>query len=260
MPLLAFKLLLTPLFIGGVTLAGRRWGPAASGLLVGLPLTSGPISVFLALQYGPAFAARAAAGILAGQASVCVFCVAYGLLSARLDWFLCAPAALLAFLAGVAVLDRWIWTLGPAILLVLAAILTVARILPRRAVPVSAIAPPWWDLPARMVAATLFVLGLTTAARALGPQLSGLLAPFPVYGVVLAVFSHLRQGSPAATQLVRGNAVGSLAFVAFFTIAGVALVRLPLGAAYLLAALGSLGTGALVWRGSRARPGGESLG
>lgn len=132
----------------------------------------------------------------------------------------------------------------------------MARILPRRAVPAPAFAPPWWDLPARMVAATLFVLGLTTAARALGPQLSGLLAPFPVYGVVLAVFSHLRQGSPAATQLVRGNAVGSLAFVAFFAIAGVALGRLPLGAAYLLAALGSLGTGALVWLGSRPRPSG----
>jgi hypothetical protein len=112
MPLLAFKLLLTPLFIGGVTLAGRRWGPTVGGLLVGLPLTSGPVSVFLAIQYGPAFAARAAAGILAGHAATCLFLLTYGLLSGRLAWPRCAGAALLAFFGAVAVLDRWHWTLG----------------------------------------------------------------------------------------------------------------------------------------------------
>lgn len=85
-----------------------------------------------------------------------------------------------------------------------------------------------------------------------------LLTPLFIGGVVLAAFSHLRQGAPAATQLVRGNAVGSLAFVVFFAIAGMALVRLPLGAAYLLAGLGSLGTGALVWRASRSKAPGES--
>lgn len=246
-PLLAFKLLLTPLFIGGVSLAGRRWGPAASGLLMGLPLTSGPVSVFLALQYGPAFAARAAAGNLGGQAAVCLFCLTYGLASRRLPWFLCAPSALLAFVAATALLNRFTWALGPAALLVLAAALGVTWVLPRRAVAVAAAVPPRWDLPARMVVATLFVLGLTTAARALGPQLSGLVAPFPIYGVVLAVFTHVHQGPRAAAQLARGNALGSLAFVAFFVTAGLALGRLPLGAAYLLAALGSLATGALAW-------------
>ena len=65
MTVFLFKLIVTPIFIGSVTLAGRRWGPAFSGLLMGLPLTSGPISIFLALQYGPAFAARAVVGNLA---------------------------------------------------------------------------------------------------------------------------------------------------------------------------------------------------
>jgi len=42
--MLAFKLLLTPALLGLVSLAGRRWGPAVSGWLVGLPLTSGPVA------------------------------------------------------------------------------------------------------------------------------------------------------------------------------------------------------------------------
>ncbi len=77
--ILAIKLIVTPFFIGAVTLAGRKWGPTVSGLMMGLPLTSAPISIFLALQYGAGFAARSAPGNLAGQASVCIFCLVYGL-------------------------------------------------------------------------------------------------------------------------------------------------------------------------------------
>ena len=47
--MLLLKLLLTPLFILIVTLIGRRWGTLVSGLLVGLPLTSAPVALFLAL-------------------------------------------------------------------------------------------------------------------------------------------------------------------------------------------------------------------
>ena len=44
MPVLALKLILTPLLIGGASLAARRWGPAIGGWLVSLPLTSGPVT------------------------------------------------------------------------------------------------------------------------------------------------------------------------------------------------------------------------
>ncbi len=84
--ILALKLVLTPIMIAAASLAGRRWGPAVSGWLMGFPLTSAPVSVFLALQYGPAFAAQAAVGTLGGQASVCVFCLVYSLAAARWAW------------------------------------------------------------------------------------------------------------------------------------------------------------------------------
>ena len=50
MLILAFKLFLTPLLIVSVTLAGRRWGTAVSGLLIGLPLVSAPISFIRSLM------------------------------------------------------------------------------------------------------------------------------------------------------------------------------------------------------------------
>ncbi len=49
MNLLLLKLVLSPLLLLMATLAVRRWGAAVGGLLVGLPLTSGPVSIFLAL-------------------------------------------------------------------------------------------------------------------------------------------------------------------------------------------------------------------
>jgi F0F1-type ATP synthase assembly protein I len=249
-----FKLLMTPIFIGAVTLAGRRWGPAVSGLLMGLPLTSGPVSVFLALQFGPAFAARAAVGNLAGQASGCAFCLTYGLAARKWPWTVCVPVSLLVFLGCTALLDRFTWSLLSAGILLLAAIILAHRWLPRRPCAAVRSSPPRWDLPARMLVATAFVLALTSCARFLGPQMSGLIAPFPVFGLVLAAFTHRRQGPAAVAGLLRGNVLGSLAVIAFFLVAGGGLAsRAPLPAVYLLAALAATLTSGAALLASRGR-------
>ena len=41
--MILLKLIIAPVLIGLVSLAERKWGASVSGLLVGLPLTSGPI-------------------------------------------------------------------------------------------------------------------------------------------------------------------------------------------------------------------------
>ncbi len=251
MTILLFKLLTTPVFIGALTLASRRWGPTVGGLLIGLPLTSGPVSVFLALQYGPAFAARAAAANLAGQVSGCAFSVAYAFASRRWNWPVCVPVALSAFLASTALLNRCPWSLVSGAAALLAAILAVSWIIPARDIPAAAACPPRWDLPARMAVATGFVVTLTAVAQGLGPRLSGLLTPFPIYAPVLGAFTQHRQGGPAAAQLLRGNAVGGLSFIPFFLIVGRGLGHMPLATVYLLAAAGAAGPGALVVLASR---------
>ena len=43
------KILLTPALIAVATLLARRWGPGVGGTLAGLPLTSTPVSIFLAI-------------------------------------------------------------------------------------------------------------------------------------------------------------------------------------------------------------------
>src|SRR5262245_46339754 len=106
MDTLLLKLVLTPALIGTASLAGRRFGPAVGGWLVGFPMTSAPVAFFLTLSHGPGFAAAAAAGSMAGAASQAAFCLAYGWLASRLGWPLALLGSILAFAASTAALVR----------------------------------------------------------------------------------------------------------------------------------------------------------
>src|SRR5215470_15788070 len=97
MSTLALKIIFTPMFICVASLAGRRWGEAVGGWLVGLPLTSGPVAFFLALDYGTDFAREAAEGSLAGVAAQAGFCVGYASAANRLRWPLAFAVGVVAF-------------------------------------------------------------------------------------------------------------------------------------------------------------------
>ncbi|MFI6093539.1 hypothetical protein [Streptomyces sp. NPDC051218] len=52
-----------------------------------------------------------------------------------------------------------------------------------------------------MTVATGVVMGIIALAPVIGPHLAGLLSPFPVFGVVMAVFTHRTHGPHAAAVL-----------------------------------------------------------
>src|SRR5262245_23182813 len=230
---LLLKLLLTPLLIAAASLAGRRWGPAVGGWFVGLPLTSGPIALFLALDHGAGFAAAAAIGSLAGAMAEAAFCVAYAA-TARAGWPAALAAATVVFAAAGALLQRTALTLPATAVCSFASLAVALALMPRRRLTAPPAPPPAWDLPARMVITTLLVLGITEGAGALGPRLSGLLATFPVYAAILTVFAHA--GGPApAIQVLRGLLFGLFAFAAFFVVLGALIQPLGLAAGFALA-------------------------
>jgi hypothetical protein len=237
MMILAFKLFITPFLIGGVTFVGRRWGSIVSGLLIGLPLTSGPISFILAHEYGLDFAAQSAIGNLAGQISNCIFCLAYIQVAKKCDWLISSLAAIAAFFAATFVLNCIVWALWPAFITLLLVIAGAGRLIPRHAPAQGSFRPPSWDLPGRIVTATGFVLLLTTAADALGPQLSGLISPFPAFSVIFAAFAQSQQGARTASNLLRGVVLGSGSYAAFFVIVGGLLPQQGIALTYLLATL-----------------------
>ena len=235
-PILALKLILTPLLIGGASLAARRWGPAIGGWLVSLPLTSGPVTFFLALDHGTPFAATAIVGSLVGLGAITAFTLAFaaGLLRAgpRTGILLATAAFAITALLVQPVLDAPVGILFVVVVGVLAVAL---RLLPASGARRAAAPHPRWDLPARVVIGTCLVVGLTTIAPLLGPHTSGIVATFPVYVSILTLFTHRLEGVPGALDVLRGLLVGLFGTAAFMLVLAVALVPLGIGPAFAIA-------------------------
>src|SRR5579885_1804608 len=142
MLLFVFKLLLTPLLIGLVSLAGRRWGPGVSGWLVGLPLTSAPVSLFLTLEQGRAFAAGAAQGTMLGQVAIASFCLAYSWFAFRLNWFYSMLSGWCVFFIAVALLEQITLPLLAAFIAVEVALALLLQSFPRARSHVTPPRPP----------------------------------------------------------------------------------------------------------------------
>lgn len=241
MTLLAAKILLSPLCVVAVSLAGRRWGPAVAGVLGGLPVVAGPILLVETLLHGRGFGADAAAGTLLGLAALTAFVVVYGRVAARAGPVSSVLCGWTAFLLGVAVLNLVQPPPGLSLALVAACFALGLKLLPPAISPLPpAATPPWWDLPARALAAFGLVLALTAVSGALGPHLSGLLAPFPIVTSVLAVFTHAHGGFAQVGVLLRNFLFGFYGFAAFCFTLALALPELTTAAAYGLATAAAL--------------------
>ena len=231
--LLLIKLTLTPILIGGASLAARRWGPSIGGWIVALPLTSGPVALYLALDHGTAFAAGTAEGSLGGLLGDATFALAYGWLACRVGWPVATACGFGAFAAAALAVQPFVS--GPPIilfLLVAAAMAICLRLAPAATETKPAGPLPAWDIPARMVVGTSMVLAITEAAEVLGPQLSGILAAFPIYVTVLAIFAHRLEGPEQAMGVARGLQVGLFGTICFFLVITSTIDRLGIALAF----------------------------
>jgi hypothetical protein len=238
MTLLAVKLLLAPSFVVGASLVARRFGPRVGGLIAGLPVGAGPILLAYALAHGRAFAAGAAAGTLLGLVSLIAFVVVYARLAGRLSWGASMLAGWLAFALATVAFSAVSVPAGAALGLAGAGLLLGLASLPRPRLQARAHAtPPAWDLPLRAGCALALVLTLTAVAGWLGPQLSGLLAPFPIIATVLATFTHAQRGTDELLRLLRGLLSGFGAFALFFFTLAISLRQMDTASAFALATL-----------------------
>ena len=236
MTLIAVKVLLAPSFVVGASMTARRFGARVGGLVAGLPVVAGPILLAYALAHGRGFAANAAAGTLLGLVSLIAFVVVYANLAHRVSWGTSMLAGWLTFITLTAIFSGLHIGVPVALPLALAALTAGLAFLPRA--PRLTDAPPahpGWDLPLRAVCAAALVVSLTAVAGRRGPELSGLLAPFPIVATVLAVFTHLQRGTGEMVRMMRGMVSGFAAFALFFFTLAVTLRHLPIGVAFALA-------------------------
>jgi hypothetical protein len=242
MGLLAVKLTLAPAFVVGVSLASRRFGARIGGLIAGLPVVAGPILLVYALAHGRAFASGAAAGTLLGLVSLTAFVVVYSRLGTRASWPITLLAGWLTFALATAVLSAFSIPVGAALALAAAGVSAGFMALPHPSRTESAYAPPLWDLPLRATCAAALVLTLAAVSGWLGPQLSGLLAPFPIIATVLAAFTHAQRGMDDVRRMSRGMVAGFGAFGLFCFALSVALRTLDVATSFAIATIVALAT------------------
>jgi hypothetical protein len=244
--LLLLKVAIAPAFIGLVSLLALRYGQRAAGWLVALPINTGTVVFILVLAEGTQFAATAALGALLGIVSLSAFAIAYARSALRYRWPICLGVATVAFIVFTLALSQFPEIVPLELVSAGASIAVVLALLPVPSEPLPATPAPRWEIPVRMLTAALLVLGITTAAENLGPRLSGLLTPIPVFTITLVLFTHSRQGPAPVYVFLSGLEYGLFSFAAFCAVVGVLLVPYGLPIAVVAGLAAFLGVYGLV--------------
>lgn len=237
--MLLFKIFLAPVLIALVSLAGRKWGHGISGWLLGLPLGSGPILLFLVLEQGPQFASRTAVGSLLGVIAWATFTLTYAHCCLKMSWWWSTLIGWVAYFLIAAALLPVTLNVVAAFVVLCVALTIILWAFPKVPAHSAPDAYGRYELWLRMATASIMVVTLTGFAKLLGPRASGILSAFPAYTTILAVFSH-RQAAAAAVQVLKGVAVGLYTAAVFFLILAPSLLRMNATAAFLLAITGAM--------------------
>jgi hypothetical protein len=252
------KLVVTPTLMFLVSRIARRWGGMLGGLVAGLPITSGPIVVFIGVEQGTAFAAQTAAGALSGLAAVLFTYFFYLCVSRRLGIAAACVTSLLFFAAC-----SWgFLQIGSPLVALIAGLLAIVAVVcfPQPAkIPAEAeeavrraAQPSAWDIPVRMITATSMLLVITASAHILGPHLAGILSPIPVIAWPLTIFTHAQGGRREMVTVAKANAVSAVGVMVFYLIIRHLVEVQGLGITVTLALLASVvaaaGLGALLRR------------
>lgn len=237
-----FKLTLTPVLVGLMSLAVRRWGPTLGSVLVGLPWMTGPLLFILGLERGTEWVATTCIGVQIGVVALACYVGAFTSAARRSGWLLSVIAGTLAFAAS-AFATKPLGVDGMAAAALAAASIWTAYSLIK--VPADARTPgrlPWWDIPARMLATAVLVTFISLTADLLGPTWSGIVGTFPVIMTVLGTFTHAQWGGGAAIVLMRAVLLSLLSFIVFFVVVHETVIQLGLVWSYVWAVLASIVT------------------
>lgn len=236
------------------SLVARRFGPAAGGLLAGLPMIAGPIVALLLIDLPAEVVRGVCLATLSCQPALMAYLVVYAHAAQRLPWAACLALALAVFFAAGAGLLALGLSPLPAALLAMVSPLAGAALLPAAARQRSAAAQalPRVELAARVAVALAVAAGVMWGARHLSPGPAGLLLAAPITGIVLPSFMLPRHGPVATAALLGGFVRGQAGFVTFFVVSLLLLPRLPAAPAWLLAMAAAA---LLPWAWTRLRRG-----
>jgi hypothetical protein len=211
---LLVKMLTTAAIVVSASLIAERTGPLIAAMVATLPVSAGPVYVFLAMEHGDAFIAEALLGSMGSNLATTTFSLAYVLAAQR---FSTLPSLALAFAAWAPVLVGLRALSLPfavmAIMVILAFPVIHWLVKPYLAAR-PAVSPrlAWYAIPLRALFVALLVGTITTISLRIGAQWSGFFATFPVVLSTLVLFVQPRIGGPATAAIIGSGVLGLMGF------------------------------------------------
>ena len=238
---LLVKMAVTAGFVVVATVVAERAGPVVGAMVATLPISAGPVYIFLAMDHTAPFIAQSAVASLLINGANGVFATAYTLLAqkrpllaslagAYFAWFICVTAirALDWSFAGAAAMN--------VVVLGLCMVLTRA-VRHLRMPPFHA---RWTDMLLRAAMVAVLVAIVVTFSFQLGAAGSGVLAVFPVVMTSIVLVMHPRMGGRAAAAVLANTPLGLLGFAGACSVLHFAAVPFGTPAGLALALLTSI--------------------
>lgn len=231
---LFIRMAVTAAFLVAATITAERAGPLIGGLVATLPISGGPVYIFLAIDHGAHFIGQSALGSIITNGINVVFALTYVLLAQKRTLVVSLGGAFVMWFAMNEAIGAMHLALPGAIIfnaIVLAIGLWLSSSL--RHVKFPRMRIYWYDLVLRAAMVAILVGVVVTLSYHIGPAASGSLAVFPIVLSSIILILHRRVGGKAAAAVIANAVIGLGGF-------GVAMVTLyltadPLGAVTALA-------------------------
>jgi len=216
---LVIKMVVTAAFLLAATITAERAGPLIGGLVATLPISAGPVYIFLALDHDAHFIAQSALGSFVTNAYNTIFAVVYALLAQNHSLMVSFGIAMAIWIALAFAGTMVTWTVASAIILNIVVIGFALWIsAPLRHAPMPRVETRWYDLVLRAGMVALLVGIVVTLSFRIGPTASGNLVVFPIVLSSIIIIFHHRVGGPA-TAAIMANAVIGLGGFGFAVLA-----------------------------------------
>jgi uncharacterized membrane protein (GlpM family) len=225
---LAIKMAVAAGFVIAATVIAERAGAFIGSLIVTLPISAGPAYVFIALDHDAEFVARAALTSVYNNVPTALYAVLFVFLAQRFNAAVSVGAGLMMWFATTWLLHRFDWTLMPAILINVVAVVFLFFLVRRfREAPMPRLPLRWTDLLLRALIVGALIGAVVALSFTIGPEMTGVLASFPATFTSTMLILHRRVGGKATAAVMAHSLVGLLGFG--LCMAVLYLAALPLG-------------------------------
>jgi len=226
------RMVVAAVFVVTASIVTERSGPVIGALIATLPLSTGPVYVFLALDHDSTFIAESALAALPVNAVTIAFCLIYAVMAQRHAMIPSFVVAMTAWLVLATATRGVTWSLtGGLAANAVAAVVCLPLAQRYRKALMPPIRRRWYDVPLRASLVALLVAVVVAVSGRVGPLVTGVLAIFPIVFSSLMLILHPRIGGRATAAVVANALWGLVGF-------GLGVAALYLGALHLGSVIG----------------------